>query len=110
MSAISHHATLIYTMVIVSATDNQMTDTGMRAIGETINFLPVFADYENTPLTNTVASCADLLDEDDGFKRAFQLLKDASLPAKLRETATRSLATSSPSTARRTKESLGCWR
>ena len=86
MSAISHHAALIYTMVMVSAADNEMTDAEMRTMGETINFLPVFADYESTLLTDTVASCADLLDEDDGLKSVFQLIKDA-LPAKLRETA-----------------------
>ena len=86
MSAISHHAALIYTMVMVSAADNEMTDAEMRTMGETINFLPVFADYDNTPLTDTVAGCADLLDEDDGLESVFHLIKDA-LPAKLRETA-----------------------
>ena len=77
MSAISHHAALIYTMVMVSAADNEMTDAEMRTMGETINFLPVFADYDNTPLTDTVAGCADLLDEDDGLESVFHLIKDA---------------------------------
>ena len=86
MSAISHHAALIYTMVMVSAADNEMTDAEMRTMGETINFLPVFADYQSALLTDTVASCADLLEDDDGLDSVFQLIKDA-LPGKLRETA-----------------------
>ena len=86
MSAISHHAALIYTMVMVSAADNEMTDAEMRTMGETIRSLPVFADYDDNLLTDTVAGCADLLDEDDGLENAFQLIKEA-LPGKLRETA-----------------------
>ena len=86
MPAINHHAALIYAMVLVSAADNEMTDAEMRAMGETINFLPVFADYDDTLLTDTVAGCADILDEDDGLETIFQLVKEA-LPSKLRETA-----------------------
>jgi tellurite resistance protein len=86
MSAISHHAALIYTMVMVSAVDNEMTDAELRTMGEAINFLPVFADYQSSLLTDTVASCADLLEDDDGLDSVFLLIKDA-LPGKLRETA-----------------------
>ena len=86
MSSISHHAALIYTMVLVSAADAEMTDAEMRAMGEMIRFLPVFGDYDDNLLTGTVAGCADLLDEDDGLDSAFELIK-AALSGKLRETA-----------------------
>ena len=46
MNAISHHAALIYVMVIVSAADGEMTDAELHVIGELIRLLPVFADYE----------------------------------------------------------------
>ena len=86
MSAISHHAALIYTMVMVSAVDRDMTDNEMRMIGQIVNFLPIFDDYEKSLLPTTAAACADLLDSNDGLENVFALIKEA-LPPRLRETA-----------------------
>lgn len=86
MSAISHHAALIYTMVMVSAVDRDMTDNEMRMIGQIVNFLPVFDDYEKSLLPTTAAACADLLDSSNGLENVFALIKEA-LPPRLRETA-----------------------
>lgn len=86
MSAISHHAALIYAMVLVSASDRNMTDAEMRKIGEIIVGLPVFADYNPDLLAQTTASCAELLDDDNGLEKALSLIEDA-LPPRLRETA-----------------------
>ncbi|QLH38324.1 MAG: tellurite resistance TerB family protein [Defluviicoccus sp.] len=86
MTAISHHAALIYTMVLVSASDRNMTDAELRRIGEIISDLPVFADYGRDQLTQTAGSCADLLDAEDGLDRTLKLI-EAGLPVKLRETA-----------------------
>jgi tellurite resistance protein len=83
---ISHHATLIYVMVMVSAADRNMTDAELRMIGEIVNFLPVFRDYDPAMLPHTTAACAELLDSDDGLDRAFDVIKH-SLPPRLRETA-----------------------
>ena len=83
---ISHHAALIYVMVMVSAADRNMTDAELSMIGEIVNFLPVFRDYDSTLLPATTAACAELLDSDDGLDRAFDVIKGA-LPARLRETA-----------------------
>jgi hypothetical protein len=44
MTTISHHAALIYTMVMVSAADRNMTDAELRMIGEITRGLPVFVD------------------------------------------------------------------
>jgi hypothetical protein len=82
---ISHHTALIYTMVLVSASDRRMPDA-QRKIGEIIGGLPVFADYNKDLLPKTAESCADLLDDDEGLDKALQLI-EAALPAKLRETA-----------------------
>jgi len=83
---VSHHAALIYVMVMVSAADRNMTDAELHTIGEIVNFLPVFRDYDPSLLPKTTVACAELLDADDGLDRALGLIK-GSLPARLRETA-----------------------
>ncbi len=83
---ISHHAALVYAMVLVSAADQEMSDAELRAIGEIVGFLPVFRDYDPQLLPKTAAACAEMLDLDDGLERAFDLIKSA-LPTRLRETA-----------------------
>ena len=43
---ISVQEALIYVMVIVSASDNAMTDKELATIGDMIKMLPVFGDYD----------------------------------------------------------------
>ena len=86
MNAISHHAALIYVMVIVSAADGEMTDAELHVIGELIRLLPVFADYEKEHLPATAEACAELLGDEDGLENALVMIKQA-LPARLKETA-----------------------
>ena len=83
---IDHHAALIYTMVLVSAADTDMTDTELHVIGDIVNHLPVFADYERERLTRDLKECADLLTKEDGLEQVLKSIKGA-LPQKLRETA-----------------------
>jgi tellurite resistance protein len=83
---ISPHAALIYTMVLVSASDRNMTDPELRRIGEMISDLPVFRDYNREQLPQTAGSCADLLEVEDGLDKILDLI-EAALPARLRETA-----------------------
>ena len=83
---ISHHAALVYTMVLMSAADTNMTDAELRRIGTIISNLPVFKDYNMDLLPQTAAACAELLDDEDGLDRAFELIV-AALPLRLRETA-----------------------
>jgi tellurite resistance protein len=83
---LSHHAALVYVMVMVSAADGDMTDAELETIGEIINFLPIFRDYDPGLLVKSTAACAELLDSDDGMARALDVIR-ASLPAWLRETA-----------------------
>lgn len=83
---ISHHAALIYTMVLVSAADSDMSDAEIRAIGEIVSYLPIFRDYEPGNLPKTAEACAEMLDMDDGLEKILALVKQ-SLPVKLRETA-----------------------
>lgn len=83
---ISHHAALVYVMVLVAASDREMIDAELQKIGEIIRGLPVFADYNSELLPQTAAACADLLIEPDGLDKALALIAE-SLPAKLHETA-----------------------
>jgi tellurite resistance protein len=83
---ISHHAALIYTMVLVSAADRDMSDTELRTIGQIVGSLPAFAEYDRNMLPTTTAACAELLDQEDGLDEAFELIR-AALPPRLRETA-----------------------
>jgi len=81
-----HHDALIYTMVLASAADRDMTDSELLTIGEIVRYLPVFKDYDADDLTDATEACAELLAEDDGLDRVIDFIKGG-LPEKLRETA-----------------------
>ena len=83
---IDHHTALIYTMVLVSAADLDMTDAELGAIGELVKYLPVFKDYDDNKLTGAAEDCAELLTKDDGLESVLDLILTG-LPEKLRETA-----------------------
>ncbi len=83
---INHHSALVYTMVLASAADREMTDPELLRIGQIVTRLPVFADYDADTLTATSAECAALLDGDDGLDTVLDIIHEA-LPEKLRETA-----------------------
>jgi hypothetical protein len=83
---IDHHAALIYTMVLMAAADRDMADSELHVIGDMVNHLPVFADYDRKRLTRDLADCAALLAKEDGLQQVLKAIR-AALPAKLRETA-----------------------
>ena len=82
----NHHSALIYTMVLASAADSEMTDPEVTRMGIIINNLPVFQDYDHAKLSDTAAKCVEILNGDDGLDKVLHLIREA-LPAKLRETA-----------------------
>jgi tellurite resistance protein len=81
---ISH--ALIYTMVMVSAADGEMTDVEMELIGDIVRHLPVFRGFELNELTAVARDCGHHLQHKDGMHHVFHIIK-ASLPERLRETA-----------------------
>jgi len=81
-----HHEALIYVMVLASASDRNMTDAEMRAIGEIVQFLPVFEGFDTDSIPKVAGACAKLLQDADGLDKAFAFIKKG-LPPKLRETA-----------------------
>ena len=80
------HSALIYTMVLVSAADRNMTDSELKSMGEIVRYLPVFRNYDPDSLPKTAKACADLLGDDQGLDKALDIIVD-SLPERLRETA-----------------------
>lgn len=83
---IDHQAALISTMMLVAAADTEMTDAEMQIIGDIVNHLPAFADYDRKRLTKDLQDCAQLLGREDGLEQVLKGIKSA-LPQKLRETA-----------------------
>ena len=83
---LDHHTALIYTMVLVSAADGAMSDAELRTIGEVVNYLPIFDDFDSQKLPTIAGDCAEILDDDDGLDKALEVIK-GTLPKKLFETA-----------------------
>ena len=89
---ISHHTALVYTMVLMSAADSDMSDNELRMIGDIIGHLPVFQDFESKLLPDVASSCAELLDQEEGCPRtcARRLMRlPATLPRPTWPSATR---------------------
>lgn len=83
---IDHHTALIYTMVVMAAADRDMTDAELKTIGEMVQFLPVFKDYDLSRLTQAAEDVAGLLEGEDGLDELLDIVEEA-LPEKLHETA-----------------------
>jgi len=83
---IDHHDALIYTMVVMSAADRNMTDAELERIGEVVRYLPVFEDFDEGKLPTVAGDCATILDSDEGLEQVLQVIGGAT-PEHLRETA-----------------------
>jgi tellurite resistance protein len=86
MNTVSHHAALIYVMVVVAASDGTMNENELHAIGNLVKTLPVFSDFDSARLLASAQECAAILQEPDGFDAIQGLVKEA-LPDHLCETA-----------------------
>jgi tellurite resistance protein len=82
---LDHHTALVYTMVLVSASEG-MSDRGIQVMGRLVRHLPVFRDFDPERIIEVGNDCAELLTRDDGLDIAFARIARA-LPAPLRETA-----------------------
>ena len=81
-----HHTALIFTMVLVSAAEGDMTDRELERIGQFVRFLPIFRDFDSERLPEVGRACAELLRREDGLDLALEMIAEA-LPQRLRETA-----------------------
>ncbi len=83
---INAHSALIYTMVLMSAADRDMTDAEFQTIGDVIKHLPVFKKYDRNKLPATAAACAERLADPNGLEKILDEIA-SSLPKRLHETA-----------------------
>src|ERR1051326_2771803 len=80
------YGALIYTMVIVSAADRDMTDAELSTIGDIVGHLPAFRAFHPPGPPRALEGCTRLPNPENGLEEAFAAIK-AALPANLRETA-----------------------
>jgi tellurite resistance protein len=85
-TTIDRHSALIYTMVLMSAAEEQITDAELLMMSRLVQSLPVFKDFEPERIVLVGRECAVLLKREDGLDVAVGLIAQA-LPPPLRETA-----------------------
>jgi tellurite resistance protein len=83
---ISHHEALVFAMVTISAVDRTMTDSELQRIGEIVQTIPIFRDFDADRLVALAETCGEILAEDDGLETILDLIKTC-LPHHLYETA-----------------------
>ena len=84
--AITHHDALIYAMVTMSAVDRTMTNAELARIGNIVNNLPVFDDFDADKLVRVAEDCGEILSAEGGLEEVLNLIA-RSMPEKLYETA-----------------------
>jgi len=85
-TTISAETALVYLMVVVSASDNEMTDSELKRIGDIVRSTRPFQDYDDENLVRDAENCAAILGEDDGLDAVLGLVKEA-VPASHIDTA-----------------------
>lgn len=83
---LDRHAALIYTMVLVSIAEGQMSDSELNTMGRLVNTLPAFDDFDRQRINAIGEECSALLAREDGLDIAVERIAEA-LPPALRETA-----------------------
>lgn len=83
---LDQHAALVYTMVLVAASEGRMSDRELGVMSRFVRHLPVFASFDPDRIVEVGNDCAELLTRDDGLDVAFDRIATALTPA-LRETA-----------------------
>ncbi len=77
---------LVALMVAVSASDENIRTAELVKMSNTINHLPVFAEYDSDRLPRVSKMVFELLEQEDGLEALFGLIRDA-LDERLFETA-----------------------
>ncbi|MCR9258007.1 MAG: tellurite resistance TerB family protein [Alphaproteobacteria bacterium] len=76
---------LIFTMVMMSAADQEMTDEELQAIGDMVAHLPIFDGFDPEHITQVSETCAQILETEDGLETGLGMIRQ-SLPDYLHET------------------------
>jgi tellurite resistance protein len=85
-TSVTPHDALIYVMVTMSAVDSTMTDNELMKIGDIVQTLPIFKDYDRETLITTSRAASAILAKEDGLDTLLDIVADA-LPRKYHDTA-----------------------
>lgn len=77
MSTISPETALVYVMVVVSASDERMTDSEITRMTGLIGYLPAFQHYNTARLSDDTAACIELLQSEEGLDAVLGLVDEA---------------------------------
>ncbi len=86
MARLTPHQALVHVMVTMSAADTTMTDKELSKIGNIIQSLPIFREYDEEQLIDDATECRKILQEDNGLAIIIKNTRDI-LPDALHETA-----------------------
>lgn len=64
-------------MVITSASDADMSDPELHAIGEIVKTLPAFTGFDPNNLLRVSQECAAVLSESNGLDQALSMIREA---------------------------------
>jgi len=73
-------------MVLASACDGDMTDREIQTIGQLVQTMPAFVEFNDEDLPNITRKCAEYLADEEGLADTLDFIRDT-LPAELYETA-----------------------
>ncbi len=77
MSTISPETALVYIMVTVSASDEEMTDSELNRMTGIIGYLPAFRNYNIERLRTDTDTCIELLQSEEGLDAVLGLIEEA---------------------------------
>ena len=80
------HTALIYTMVLMSAADSDMTDRELLLMGDIVRTMPAFETFDEKLLPEIAENCAEILGQENGMDTDIGIVAD-SLPERLCMTA-----------------------
>jgi len=77
MSTISPETALVYTMVTVAASDEEMSESELTRMTGLVGYLPAFRNYNIERLRGDTETCIDLLQSEEGLDAVFGLVDEA---------------------------------
>jgi hypothetical protein len=86
MATVTPQEALIYLMVVVSASDRDMTDSELAAIGRVVQSLPVFQGFDKNRVLPVARECQKIVHRDNGLATVLAIVADT-LPERLHDTA-----------------------
>lgn len=76
---------LIYAMILMSASDGDMSDVEIDTILDVVERFPALAGFDRGRMQNVIGRCAIIMGEEDGLRHVLRVI-DQSIPDHLAET------------------------